>query len=197
MRPSQGSLAGVRVVDLSRVLGGPFCTQILGDHGAQVIKIEPPQGDETRGWGPPFADGVASYFLGVNRNKTGLVLDLSQPAGREALLAHLRDADVLVENFKTGTMEKWGTGVDLLRERFPRLIHCRISGFGADGPLGGLPGYDAAIQALSGIMSVNGGARGERPRSVRRSFALRQRAIAAASPCRELFSGRADACAHR
>ncbi|SRR6266478_4532336 len=161
MRPSQGSLAGVRVVDLSRVLGGPFCTQILGDHGAQVIKIEPPQGDETRGWGPPFADGVASYFLGVNRNKTGLVLDLSQPAGREALLAHLRDADVLVENFKTGTMEKWGTGVDVLRERFPRLIHCRISGFGADGPLGGLPGYDAAIQALSGIMSVNGEARGE------------------------------------
>jgi crotonobetainyl-CoA:carnitine CoA-transferase CaiB-like acyl-CoA transferase len=149
------------VVDLSRVLGGPFCTQILGDHGAQVIKIEPPQGDETRGWGPPFADAVASYFLGVNRNKTGLVLDLSEAAGREALLAHLLEADVLVENFKPGTMEKWGIGADVLRERFPRLIHCRITGFGADGPLGGLPGYDAAIQALSGIMSVNGEARSE------------------------------------
>ena len=151
-----GALDGVKVVDLSRVLGGPFCTQILGDHGARVLKIEPPQGDETRAWGPPFADGVASYFLGVNRNKTGLVLDLSQPAERETLLVHLQDADVLVENFKTGTMEKWGIGFDVLHARLPRLIHCRISGFGADGPLGGLPGYDAAIQALSGIMSVNG-----------------------------------------
>ena len=156
MNSIAGALEGVKVVDLSRVLGGPFCTQILGDHGARVLKIEPPSGDETRTWGPPFADGVASYFLGVNRNKTGLVLDLSQPAGREALLGHLQDADVLVENFKTGTMEKWGIGFDVLRTRLPRLIHCRISGFGADGPLGGLPGYDAAIQALSGIMSVNG-----------------------------------------
>ena len=156
MKSVAGALDGVKVVDLSRVLGGPFCTQILGDHGAQVLKIEPPQGDETRGWGPPFANGVASYFLGVNRNKTGLVLDLSQQPGRDALLAYLQDADVLVENFKTGTMEKWGIGFDVLHARQPRLIHCRISGFGADGPLGGLPGYDAAIQALGGIMSVNG-----------------------------------------
>src|SRR5437879_9529823 len=123
MRPSQGSLAGIRVVDLSRVLGGPFCTQILGDHGAQVIKIEPPQGDETRGWGPPFADGVASYFIGLNRNKEGCVLDLSQPAGRKQLMARLRDADVLVENFKTGTMEKWGIGFDVLHTRYALLIH--------------------------------------------------------------------------
>ena len=159
--PSDGSLAGLKVIDLSRVLGGPYCTQILGDHGAHVIKIEPPQGDETRGWGPPFANGVASYFIGLNRNKLGRVLDLASAAGRDELLALLDDADVLVENFKTGTMEKWGLGFDALHERFPRLVHCRVSGFGADGPLGGLPGYDAAIQALAGIMSVNGDADGE------------------------------------
>jgi len=154
---SLGSLEGLKVIDLSRVLGGPYCTQILADHGADVLKIEPPQGDETRGWGPPFdAHGTASYFLGLNRNKRGMTMDLAQPAQREALLALLADADVLVENFKTGTMEKWGLGFDTLHAKFPRLVHCRVSGFGADGPKGGLPGYDAAIQAMVGLMSVNG-----------------------------------------
>jgi crotonobetainyl-CoA:carnitine CoA-transferase CaiB-like acyl-CoA transferase len=151
-----GALAGLRVIDLSRVLGGPSCTQILGDHGADVIKVEPPQGDETRSWGPPFRDGTASYFLGVNRNKRGIVLDLKQPQGRDALLGLLEGADVLVENFKPGTLEGWGLSVDHLATRFPRLVHCRISGFGADGPLGGLPGYDAVVQAMIGLMSVNG-----------------------------------------
>jgi formyl-CoA transferase len=152
-----GSLNGLRVVDLSRVLAGPYCTQILADHGADVLKIEPPVGDETRGWGPPFnAQGTASYFQGLNRNKRGTTMDLTQPAECEALLALLADADVLVENFKTGTMEKWGLGPEVLKQRFPKLVYCRITGFGADGPMGGLPGYDAAIQALSGIMSVNG-----------------------------------------
>jgi len=156
---SQGSLEGLKVIDLSRVLGGPYCTQILADHGADVLKIEPPQGDETRGWGPPFdAHGTASYFLGLNRNKRGSTLDLSQPAQREELLKLLADADVLVENFKTGSMEKWGLGFGTLHSKFPRLVHCRVSGFGADGPRGGLPGYDAAIQALVGLMSVNGDA---------------------------------------
>lgn len=156
------SLAGLKVIDLSRVLGGPYCTQILADHGADVLKIEPPQGDETRGWGPPFdAHGTASYFQGLNRNKRGSTMDLSQPAQREALLALLADADVLVENFKSGTMEKWGLGFDALHARFPRLVHCRVSGFGADGPKGGLPGYDAAIQAMVGLMSINGEAGGE------------------------------------
>jgi formyl-CoA transferase len=155
--PSLGSLEGLKVIDLSRVLGGPYCTQILADHGADVLKIEPPQGDETRGWGPPFdAQGTASYFIGLNRNKRGCTMDLTQAPVREALLALLQDADVLVENFKTGTMEKWGLGFDTLHAKFPRLVHCRVSGFGADGPMGGLPGYDAAIQALAGIMSVNG-----------------------------------------
>lgn len=157
MTPSQtGALAGIRVVDLSRILGGPFCGQILGDHGADVLKIEPPQGDDTRTWGPPFRDGVASYYFGLNRNKRVMTLDLTADAGRDVLLALLADADVLVENFKTGTLEKWGIGYDVLSQRFPRLVHCRVSGFGADGPLGGLPGYDAAIQAMAGIMSING-----------------------------------------
>jgi formyl-CoA transferase len=152
-----GSLQGLRVIDLSRVLAGPYCTQILADHGADVLKVEPPGGDETRGWGPPFdADGTASYFLGLNRNKRGCTLDFTQDAAREALLALLADADVLVENFKAGTLEKWGLGAPALAERFPQLVHCRITGFGTDGPLGGLPGYDAAIQALAGLMSVNG-----------------------------------------
>lgn len=159
--PSPGALAGLRVIDLSRVLGGPYCGQILGDHGADVLKIEPPQGDDTRAWGPPFQHGVASYYLGLNRNKRGARLDLSQPEGREALLGLLDGADVLIENFKTGTMEKWGLGYAQLAERFPRLVHVRVSGFGADGPLGGLAGYDAAVQALTGIMSVNGEAGGE------------------------------------
>ena len=154
---SLGSLEGLKVIDLSRVLGGPYCTQILADHGADVLKIEPPQGDETRGWGPPFdAQGTASYFIGLNRNKRGCTMDLTQSPVREALIALLQGADVLVENFKTGTMEKWGLGFETLHAKFPRLVHCRVSGFGADGPMGGLPGYDAAIQALSGIMSVNG-----------------------------------------
>ena len=152
-----GSLAGVRVVDLSRVLAGPYCTQILADHGADVLKIEPPGGDETRGWGPPFdTQGRASYFLGLNRNKRGCTMDLTQPAAREALWALLADADVVVENFKAGTMERWGFGPEVLCERFPRLVYARVTGFGADGPMGGLPGYDAAIQALAGLMSVNG-----------------------------------------
>jgi len=161
-----GALDGLRVIDLSRVLAGPYCTQILADHGADVLKVEPPTGDETRGWGPPFdAEGTASYFHGLNRNKRGCTMDLTEPAQREALLALLADADVLVENFKTGTLEKWGLGWDVLHERFPRLIFCSITGFGADGPKGGQPGYDAAIQALSGIMSVNGepDARGGEP----------------------------------
>jgi formyl-CoA transferase len=152
-----GALSGLRVIDLSRVLGGPFCTQILADHGADVIKVEPPQGDETRAWGPPFRGDAASYFIGINRNKRGIALDLAREAGRAVLFRLLADADVMIENFKTGTLEKWGMGYEaVLKERFPRLVHCRISGFGADGPLGGYAGYDAAVQASSGIMSLNG-----------------------------------------
>ena len=152
-----GALEGLKVVDLSRVLGGPYCAQMLGDHGAEVIKIEPPQGDETRLWGPPFdQEGISAYYSGINRNKRTVALDLSKPAGREVLLKLLETADVLIENFKTGTMEKWGIGYGELSKKFPRLVHARVSGFGADGPLGGYPGYDAMIQASAGLVSVNG-----------------------------------------
>jgi crotonobetainyl-CoA:carnitine CoA-transferase CaiB-like acyl-CoA transferase len=158
---THGALAGLTVIDLTRILSGPYCTQILGDHGATVIKIEPPGGDETRNWGPPFVEGTASYYTGVNRNKRGIVLDLSQQPAREALLGLLAGADVLIENYKPGTLDKWGMSREALEKRFPKLVHCRISGFGADGPLGGLPGYDAAIQAIAGLMSINGHPDGE------------------------------------
>ena len=151
-----GALAGLKIIDLTRVLGGPFCTQLLADHGANVVKIEPPQGDEVRDWGPPFHDDMASYFIGVNRNKRSMGLDLSKPEGREVLLRMLEGADVLLENYKPGAMEKWGIGYDVLSKRFPSLIHARISGFGADGPYGGYPGYDAIVQAMAGWFSVNG-----------------------------------------
>jgi formyl-CoA transferase len=156
---SAGALAGLKVVDLTRVLGGPYCTMILSDHGADVIKIEPPQGDEVRDWGPPFHEGDASYFIGINRNKRAISLDIGKPEGKAVLLRLLEEADLLIENFKPCSMEKWGLGYEQdLSPRFPRLIHCRISGFGADGPLGGLPGYDAILQAMTGLMSVNGDA---------------------------------------
>ncbi|UYO39785.1 CoA transferase [Rhodopseudomonas palustris] len=151
-----GAIAGLRVIDLTRVLGGPYCTQILADHGANVIKVEPPAGDEVRDWGPPFHDEDAAYFLGVNRNKRSIGLDLASPGGREVLLKMLEDADVLIENFKPGTLDKWGLSNEVIREKFPRLVHCRISGFGADGPRGGNPGYDAIIQAMTGMIAATG-----------------------------------------
>ena len=153
-----GALAGLRVVDLSRVLAGPMCAQMLADHGADVVKVEPPGGDDTRTLGPPFdRNGDASYFGALNRGKRCIAVDLSTPRGRDVLERLLADADVLIENFLPGTLEKWGISHDgWIAERFPRLVHCSISGFGANGPLGGLPGYDAVLQALCGLMSVNG-----------------------------------------
>jgi crotonobetainyl-CoA:carnitine CoA-transferase CaiB-like acyl-CoA transferase len=157
----RGGLDGIRVVDLSRVLAGPYCTQFLADHGATVIKVEPPQGDETRTWGPPFEEGQSAYFSGLNRNKRSIAVDLGGKEGRELVLRLLEGADVLVHNFKPGTMEKWGLGYEaVLRSRFPRLVQCHVTGFGADGPLGGLPGYDAAVQAMTGMMSINGAPEG-------------------------------------
>ncbi|MSP96994.1 MAG: CoA transferase [Betaproteobacteria bacterium] len=151
-----GAIRGLTVVDLSRVLAGPLCAQILADHGAEVIKIEPPQGDETRSYGPPFVEGSGAYFYGLNRNKTVIALDLKRAEAREVVLRLLEKADVLIENFLPGTMEKWGLGYESLAERFPALVYCRITGFGADGPLGGMPGYDAVVQAMAGLMSING-----------------------------------------
>ena len=152
-----GALQGIKVIDVSRVLGGPYCTQILGDHGAEIIKIEPPQGDETRHWGPPVQEYDSSYYISVNRNKKSLGLDLSNSQGQEILFRFLEGADVLVDNFKPGTLKKWGLGYDaVLKPRFPQLVHCTISGFGPDGPLGNFPGYDAIAQAMVGMLSVNG-----------------------------------------
>lgn len=155
---TQGALQGVRVVDLSRVLAGPLCAQMLADHGADVVKVESPAGDETRALGPPFDElGQAAYFTSVNRGKRGMVLDLSNTAGQEALLALLADADVLIENFVPGTMARWGLDYEtVLKHKLPRLVYCTISGFGTGGPMGGCPGYDAILQAMCGLMSING-----------------------------------------
>ena len=138
------------------MLAGPLCTQMLADHGADVVKVEPPAGDETRRFGPPFdATGDAAYFGAINRGKRRSH-STCPSAGGDGPRALLDDADVLVENFLPGTMERWGLGYATLPARFPRLVYCSISGFGADGPLGGLPGYDAVLQAMCGVMSVNG-----------------------------------------
>ena len=151
------ALDGIKVLDLTRVLGGPYSTQILADHGAEVIKVESNLGDEVRGWGPPFVNDMASYFINVNRNKRSVAIDLTKPEGKSIILQLLNTSDVLIENFKTGTMEKWGLGYEkILKIKFPKLIHCRISGFGEKGPLGGAPGYDAIVQAMTGMMSING-----------------------------------------
>ena len=155
-KAAPAAMTGLRVIDLTRVLGGPYCTQILADHGADVIKVEPPAGDETRDWGPPFHEDDAAYFVGINRTKRGIGLDLASEGGRDVLMKLLEGADVLIENFKPGTLDRWGIGNDVLREKFPRLVHCRISGFGADGPRGGNPGYDAIIQAMTGMIAATG-----------------------------------------
>lgn len=152
-----GCLAGTVVLDASRVLAGPFAGQLLGDHGAEVIKVESFDGDDTRGYGPPFVNGTAPYFMGLNRNKHDLALDLSGPEGIALLFEMLEQADVFIENFKLSTWKKWGVeDLSDLTRRFPRLVHCRVSGFGETGDYGGLPGYDAALQAMSGLMAVNG-----------------------------------------
>lgn len=153
-----GVLAGVRVLDLSRVLAGPYAAQMLADHGASVLKVEGPAGDDTRGWGPPFDDnGVSAYFAGLNRSKDNVGLNLRTDEGRGILGRLIDAADVVIENFKAGTMASWGFDYEtVLAERRPDLVYCRITGYGVDGPLGGLPGYDAALQAYGGLMSING-----------------------------------------
>ena len=157
MAAAEGALAGLRVLDLTRILAGPLCTMMLGDLGADVIKVEPVAGgDDTRGWGPPFAGGESAYFLGVNRNKRSLTLDLATEAGREILAGLVARADVLVENFKTGTLETWGVGDAWLADHAPRVVRCSITGYGTSGPRARQPGYDFVLQAESGLMSICG-----------------------------------------
>ncbi len=154
-------LNGVRVLDAARVLAGPFCGQLLADLGADVIKLERPgSGDDTRGWGPPFRGNLSAYFLSCNRSKRSLTLDIAKDQGRELFHALLAKSDVLIENFRSDSAEKLGLVPEKLLERHPRLIVCSISGFGRTGPLKDAPGYDFAIQAMSGLMSITGPADG-------------------------------------
>lgn len=162
VRPAGGALNGIRVLDLTRILSGPYATMILGDLGADVIKVEDVwNGDDTRQWGPPFQGDDAAYFLSVNRNKRGLSINLKTPEGRGIVRRIAGDADILVENFRPGTAERLGLSYDDLAGLNPRLIYASISGYGQTGPCAALPGYDAIAQALSGVMSVTGEADGE------------------------------------
>ena len=152
-----GPLDGIRVLDLTRVLAGPYCTMFLGDLGAEVVKVEQPGvGDDTRGWGPPFVGGESAYFLCVNRNKKSITVDFKSQDGIALLRRLAERADVLIENFRPGTMERLGLGEKDLRANNPRLIYASLSGFGADGPMSDAPGYDLIVQAWGGLMSVTG-----------------------------------------
>jgi succinate---hydroxymethylglutarate CoA-transferase len=152
-----GPLAGIRVLDLTRILAGPLCTMMLGDMGADVIKVEPPEtGDDTRAWGPPFLADDAVYFLGVNRNKRSLTLNMAVPEGQKVLAGLIQKADVLIDNFRLGTLEKWGFADAWFERHAPRLVRCSITGYGSSGPKAALPGYDFILQAESGLMSICG-----------------------------------------
>lgn len=152
-----GALTGIKVIDLSRVLAGPYCSMILGDLGAEVIKVENPEhGDETRKWGPPFRNGVSAYYLCANRNKKSITINLKSRTGIEQVKKLIRDADVIINNFKTGTMEKFGLSYEEIIELNPKIVYCSITGFGETGPYKHSPGYDFIIQAMSGLMSITG-----------------------------------------
>ncbi len=161
-----GALSGLRVIDLSRVLAGPYCTQMLGDMGADIIKIERPNsGDDTRYWGPPFLKDTAgnettesAYYLSCNRNKRSVAVDISTPAGQAVIHDLLRDGDVLIQNFKVGGLDKYGLSYEQIKDKYPALIYCSISGFGQTGPRAPEPGYDFLAQAMAGLMACTGGA---------------------------------------
>ncbi|MCZ6604840.1 MAG: CoA transferase, partial [Alphaproteobacteria bacterium] len=159
-----GPLSGLRVFDLTRILAGPTCTQILGDLGADIIKIERPvSGDDTRKVGPPFLKddsgketSESGYFLGINRNKRSITLDLTKPEGQDLARRLIAKCDILSENFKTGGLAKYGLSYDQLKDAHPGLVYCSITGFGQSGPYAKRPGYDLLIQGMSGLMSITG-----------------------------------------
>jgi len=158
----RGPLDGIRVLDLTRVVAGPYCAMFLGDLGAEVVKVEQPgAGDDTRGWGPPFTGGESAYYLCINRNKKSITLDLKSTEGVELLRQLAKAADVVIENFRPGTMERLGLGEKELRKLNPRLIYGSLTGFGADGPMSDWPGYDLIVQAWGGLMSITGTPNGE------------------------------------
>jgi len=163
----EGPLAGIRILDLTRVLAGPLCTMTLGDMGADVVKVEQPgQGDDTRAWGPPFSGAVdgagpgalplSAYYLSVNRNKRSLTLDLKSEEGRELLGRLIRRADVVIDNFKLGTMAAWGFDDAWFGEHAQSTVRCSITGYGSTGPKAGKPGYDFILQAETGLMAITG-----------------------------------------
>lgn len=152
-----GALGNVKILDLSRVLAGPYCTMILGDLGAEVLKVEAPGGsDETRNWGPPFKYDVSAYYLSANRNKKAITVDLKSEKGVEIIKKLVSESDVIINNFKTGTMDRFGLGYEVLAQLNPRIVYCSITGFGETGPDRNMPGYDFIIQAMSGLMSITG-----------------------------------------
>jgi len=152
-----GALTGIKVLDLSRVLAGPFCTMILGDLGAEVIKVEAPGGsDETRSWGPPFQNGISAYYLSANRNKKSLTVNLKTEDGIATIKQLIVDADVIINNFKVGTMERFGLDYHTVEKINPQIVYCSITGFGETGVYKDMPGYDFIIQAMSGLMSITG-----------------------------------------
>lgn len=159
-----GPLSGLLVADFSRVLAGPYATQIMADLGATVVKVESPAGDETRGWVPPARDGVSTYYLGVNRNKRDIVLDFNEKEDRDLAQALARRADILMENFRPGSLEKYGLDYDSVRRTNPGVLYASISGFGSAGGAA-LPGYDLVVQAVSGLMSLTGDPNGSPYRS--------------------------------
>ena len=169
MTDNKGPLHGIKVLDLTRILAGPYCTQMLGDLGAEIIKIERPgRGDDTRGFAPPFLKNregkdtsESAYFLAANRNKKSVAIDISKPAGQALIRRLAATSDVLVENFKTGTLNKYGLSYDDLKQLNPRLVYCSITGFGQTGPYANRPGYDFLIQGMGGIMSLTGEPDGE------------------------------------
>jgi len=152
-----GALNKMKVLDLSRVLAGPYCTMVMGDLGAEIIKVEAPGGsDETRKWGPPFKNNVSAYYITANRNKKSITVDLKSDEGVEVIKRLASESDVIIHNFKTGTMERFGLGYSTLYELNPRIVYCSITGFGETGPDRDLPGYDFIIQAMSGLMNITG-----------------------------------------
>ncbi len=161
---TDGSLHDIRVLDLSRILAGPFCTQILGDLGADIIKVERPgSGDDTRSWGPPYMTGKdgqdtteSAYYLSANRNKRSIAIDITRPEGQALIHELMARCDVLIENFKTGGLAKYGLAYDQIKDRHPHLVYCSITGFGQTGPLAQEPGYDFLAQAMSGLMAITG-----------------------------------------
>lgn len=158
---STSPLDGIRVLDFSHALAGPYCTLLLADYGAKVYKLEAQGGDMGRGWGPPFAGGISSFFLGLNRGKEGISIDLKQPEGLDLCLRMVDTADVLVENFRPGSMERLGLGYTAVHERNPRLVYCSISGYGHEGPSRDEAAMDLVVQASSGLLSITGTEQGD------------------------------------